>query len=72
MLFLVHDPNFHVFIHASPYKVAYLITRLSEKRILDPADKRRRIPESYLHADVHVITELEYGSDAEDAVKSAW
>lgn len=68
MLFLVHDPNFHVFIHASPYKIAYLITRLSEKRILDPADKRRRIPESYLH----VITELEYGSDAEDAVKSAW
>lgn len=50
----------YVFIHTSPYKVADLITRLSEKRIhahlLDPADKRRRIPKSYLHADVHVIT----------------
>lgn len=68
----------YVFIHTSPYKVADLITRLSEKRIhmhlLDPADKRRRIPKSYLHADVHVITELEYGSvwKAGDALKSAW
>lgn len=58
MLFFVHDPNFvhvHVFIHTSPYKVADLITRLSEKSIhlLDPVDKRRRIPKSYLHADVH-------------------
>lgn len=67
----------YVFIHTSPYKVADLITRLSEKRIhmhlLDPADKRRRIPKSYLHADVHVITELEYGSvwKAGDALKSA-